>query len=248
MTRPLGAGTIMVVAMSATASAAMVRATIDRRSGCALAVITAVITIPAQSTQRAMRTSVGGRVIPGGHHRGMKETEAELDELQVLLDASLSRSTKHLRGIVTPGERTLDARQMATVLTAMCTLAIATVTSRGEPRISGIDGFFWHGKWVFGTARGAAKARQLAKNPAVSVAHLRGEELGVFTHGHVRVLNPAQGEGGPDPHWPEIHAYLREHYESDPLEWGDVIYYRLEPTWMVCYAFEPEKVMAKVTT
>ena len=176
--------------------------------------------------------------------RGMRETETELDELQSLLDASLSRATKHLRGIVHPGERTLTARQMVTVLTGMCTLAIATVTSRGEPRVSGIDGFFWHGRWLCGTARGAAKARQLAANPAVSVAHLRGEELGVFTHGRVQVLNPADGDD--DPEWPEILAFLREHYQSDPLEWGDVIYYRLNPTWMICYAFEPEKVMAKV--
>jgi hypothetical protein len=174
----------------------------------------------------------------------MKETEAEIQQLQALLDASLSRSTKHLRGIITPGERTLDARQMASVITGMCTLAIATVTSRGEPRVSGIDGHFWHGKWIFGTARGAAKARQLANNPAVSVAHLRGEELGVFTHGQAQMLNPAQGD--PDPEWPEILEHLRKHYESDPLEWGDVVYYRLNPSWMVCYAFEPEKVMAKV--
>jgi hypothetical protein len=176
----------------------------------------------------------------------MKESEAELDELQTLLDTSLSRSTEHLRGIVKPGERTLTARQMVTVITGMCTLAIATVTGRGEPRISGVDGFFWHGKWLFGTSREAAKARQLAVNPAVSVAHMRGEELGVFTHGHAQPLNPAGGD--PDPEWPEILDYLRKHYDSDPLSWGDVVYYRLDPTWMVCYAFEPEKVMAKVTT
>jgi len=175
----------------------------------------------------------------------MKETEAELDELQTLLDASLSRSTEHLRGIITPGERTLNASQMVAVITGMCTLAIATVTSRAEPRISGVDGHFWHGRWIFGTARGAAKARHLAANPAVSVAHMRGEELGVFTHGHAQMLNPAGGE--PDPQWPVILDYLREYYDSDPLSWGDSVYYRLNPTWMVCYAFEPEKVMAKAS-
>lgn len=173
----------------------------------------------------------------------MKETEAELDHLQSLLDASLSRSTGHLRSIVTPGERTLTARQAVAVLTGMCTLSIATVTSRCEPRISGVDGFLWHGKWLFGTARGAAKARQLAANPAVSVAHLRGEELGVFTHGQARMLNPVAGD--PDPEWPEILAFLGDHYGSDPLSWGESVYYRLEPTWMVVYAFEPAKVMAK---
>lgn len=176
----------------------------------------------------------------------MMETDSELDRLQALLDGSLSRSSRHLRSIVVPGQRTLTARQLTAVITGMCTLAISTVTSRGEPRISGIDGHFWHGKWIFGTDRSAAKARHLAANPAVSVAHLRGEELGVFTHGTVRVLNPAEGEA--DPEWDEILAYLRKHYESDPLSWGDVVYYRLEPAWMVAYAFEPEKLLAKAQT
>jgi hypothetical protein len=172
----------------------------------------------------------------------MKETEAELNELQELLDASLARSTEHLRAIIKPDERTLTARQLAGVITGMCTLAISTVTARGEPRISGIDGHFLHGRWIFGTDRTAAKARHLAARPAVSVAHLRGEELGVFTHGTVEVLNPAQGE--PDPHWPAILDHLTAHYQSSPLSWGDVVYYRLRPDWMVAYAFEPAKLLA----
>jgi Pyridoxamine 5'-phosphate oxidase len=184
-------------------------------------------------------------IVSGARHDGtMRETDSQLDELQNLLDASLSRSTRHLRSIVTPGERTLTARQLVTVITGMCTLAISTVTRSGEPRVSGIDGHFWHGRWIFGTARSAAKARHLAANPAVSVAHLRGEELGVFTHGVAEVLNPADGSG--DPEWPTILEYLREHYQSDPLSWGDVVYYRLDPKWMVAYAFEPEELMAKV--
>jgi Pyridoxamine 5'-phosphate oxidase len=236
MTRPRGAGTTIMAATSATASAARVRVSTDRTSGCAPMVINTAITMLAQSSQRAMQASVRGSVIPGVHDDGMKETEAEIEVLQTLLDTSLSRSTGHLRSIVTPGERNPSARQMVGLLSGMCVLAIATVTSRGEPRISAVDGFFWHGKWLFGTARGAAKARQLEKNPAVSVAHLRGEELGVFTHGHARVLNPVSAaEGEPDPQWPEIHEFLRKHYKSDPLELGDVIYYRLDPTWMVCY-------------
>lgn len=171
----------------------------------------------------------------------MKETEEELDELQRLLDVSLARSTEHLRAIVKPGERTLTARQLAGVITGMSTLSIATVTAAGEPRISGIDGHFLHGAWVFGTGRGAAKARHLAARPAVSVAHMRGEELGVFTHGRVEELNPA-GRAA-DPQWTSILEHLRAHYDSDPLSWGDVVYYRLRPTWMVAYAFEPAKLL-----
>jgi hypothetical protein len=97
----------------------------------------------------------------------MHETAKELAQLQALLDASLSRSTAHLRSIVT--ERTMTAEQLTQVLDGMCTLAVSTVTVTGEPRISGADGHFLHGKWHFGTAPIAAKARHLAARPAASV-------------------------------------------------------------------------------
>ncbi len=162
----------------------------------------------------------------------MYESEAELDELQQLLDASLSRSSGHLRSIVA-GERTLTARQLVDVVAGMCTLALSTVTAGGEPRISGVDGHFLHGRWVFGTDRSAAKAAHLRARPAASVAHLRGEQLGVFTHGAVEVLNPTEATA--DPQWPAVLEHLTEHYGDSPLNWGDVVYYRLAPHWMVTY-------------
>lgn len=60
----------------------------------------------------------------------MLETDAELDQLQTLLDGSLARSTEHLRSIIKPDERTLTARQLVGVITGMSTLSIATVTAR----------------------------------------------------------------------------------------------------------------------
>ncbi|HWE89684.1 MAG TPA: pyridoxamine 5'-phosphate oxidase family protein [Pseudonocardiaceae bacterium] len=171
----------------------------------------------------------------------MFETEAELDELQALLDASLARSTEHLRSIVKPGERTLTARQLMRLINGMCTLSIATVTAGGEPRISAIDGHFLHGRWFFGTSTTSAKARHLAARPAVSVSYLVGEELGVFTHGHAELLNPA--DGPEDPQWPSVLAHLTEHYGQSPSEWGDVAYYRLRPSWMVVFAGDPAKLL-----
>jgi hypothetical protein len=163
----------------------------------------------------------------------MFETEEELTGLQSLLDASLSRSTEHLRSIVSP-EHTLGAERLAGVLTGMCVLSLATTTARGEPRISAVDGHFLHGRWVFGTSRTAAKARHLAARPAASVSHLRGEELGVFVHGDVVELNPK--DAAPHPAWEATLAHLTEHYGQSPLTWGDVVYYRLEPHWMTVYA------------
>ncbi|MFB4310208.1 pyridoxamine 5'-phosphate oxidase family protein [Actinomadura sp. GTD37] len=167
----------------------------------------------------------------------MRETPEELDELQSLLDASLARSSSHLRSII-GAERTLTAERLVGVLTGMCTLALSTVTAKGEPRISGVDGHFLHGRWHFGTARGAVKARHLAARPAVSAAHMRGEDLGVFTHGTVEVLNPE--DGGPAADWPDLLAYFKDFYGAGAFDWdADVVYYRLRPHWMSVYASDP---------
>lgn len=126
----------------------------------------------------------------------MDETESELRELQGLIDASLGRSTAHLQSIIT-GERSLTAEQLARVLTGMCVLALATVTAQGEPRISAVDGHLLHGRWVFGTSRGAAKARHLRARPAASAAHLRGEDLGVFVTASSRRSTPRTAPATP---------------------------------------------------
>ena len=164
----------------------------------------------------------------------MRETEAELAELDALLDGSLSGATPHLRSIIRAGERTLTARELTEALSGMCVLALATVTARGEPRISAVDGHFLHGNWVFSTDRSSAKARHLKARPAASAAHLRGESLGVFTHGTAEMLNPL---GGPaDPDWGSILEYLTAHYGESPLNWGDTVAYRLRPHWMAVFA------------
>lgn len=172
----------------------------------------------------------------------MHETPEDLTELQALLEASLSRSSSHLRSIINT-DRALTAAQLTQVLTGMCTLALSTVTAKGEPRISGVDGHFLRGKWHFGTACGAAKAHHLATRPAVSAAHLRGEDLGVFTHGTVEILNPQHGEPAAD--WPDLLAYFKDFYGDDAFDWDkDVVYYRLHPHWMTGYAPDVDKLIA----
>ncbi|UGQ11619.1 pyridoxamine 5'-phosphate oxidase family protein [Yinghuangia sp. ASG 101] len=170
----------------------------------------------------------------------MRETPDELHRLQNLLDSSLARSTNHLRSIIST-ERTLTAEQLTRTLTGMCTLALSTVTAAGEPRISGVDGHFLHGAWHFGTARTAAKARHLAARPAASAAYMRGEELGVFTHGSAETLNPPDDE--PADGWPELLAYLRDFYGDNAFDWNkDVVYFRLRPQWMTVFAADPSKL------
>ena len=166
----------------------------------------------------------------------MFETPDELARLQALLDASHARSTDHLRDII-QRDRKLSAAHITALLTGMKVITAATVTAKGEPRISAMDGHFLHGTWTFSTSRTSAKARHLAQRPAVSVAHVDGEALAVFSHGHVVELAGEQ-LAAVDAHW-------TSHYGSSPLSWGDVVMWRLEPTWMVGYAFQRDELLAE---
>ena len=166
----------------------------------------------------------------------MHETADDLRRLQSLLDASRARATDHLRGII-DDDRTLSASHVAGLLTGMKVVSVATVTARGEPRISAMDGHFLRGSWTFGTSRTSAKARHLARRPAVSVAHVDGEALAVFAHGRVVELDGDE-LAVVDEHW-------TAHYGSSPLSWGDVVMWRLDPTWMVGYAFRRAQLLAE---
>lgn len=166
----------------------------------------------------------------------MYETAAEIINLQSLLDASHARSTGHLREIITD-DRTLTAEELVALLTGMKVLSVATVTAKGEPRISALDGHFLHGTWTFSTSGTSAKARHLERRPAVSVAHVDGEELALFTHGDAELVGPGAFRDEVDAHW-------TAHYGSSPFSWGDDIrMYRLRMTWAVAYAFQRDELL-----
>jgi general stress protein 26 len=158
--------------------------------------------------------------------------------LQRLLEASRAASTDHLRTIV-DDDRALGASDLVALLTGMKVITVATTTARGEPRISAMDGHFLHGTWSFGTSGSAAKARHLAARPAVSVAHVDGEALALFSHGDAAPLR----EG--DDAWAGTIEHWTQHYGTSPLTWGDdVVMYRYRPRWMVGYAADREGLLS----
>lgn len=121
-------------------------------------------------------------------------------------------------------------------------LTVATVTAQGEPRTSAVDGLFVHGRFWFTTNAHAAKAVHLAKRPAVSAAHVVGDEVGIFVHGHVRMVPGGPGEAD------ALRHYWLDVYHSSPEEWvgepGDMRYIEIVPTKMFTYAFTRERFEA----
>lgn len=163
----------------------------------------------------------------------MFETEAELAELQAMFDAHLANANAHMRDIVT-AERRPTARQVARYLTGTKHVAFATVTSKGEPRVSPLDMLFIHGRMTLSTAGGTTKVAHLRANPACSAVHVDGDRIAVVANGTVEWI-PRE-----HPDHDEIHRVWSDTYESDPYSWGDgVVFFRIKPKSMWAYAFHP---------
>jgi nitroimidazol reductase NimA-like FMN-containing flavoprotein (pyridoxamine 5'-phosphate oxidase superfamily) len=124
----------------------------------------------------------------------MHETEADLRELQALLDRSYESAGTHLRRIITP-ERRLSAEALAGRLQGMCLLALATVTADGRPIVGPVDGIFLRGSFYFGSAPDSLRFRHIRARGHVSATHLPGEELAVTVHGRA-VPVEVRGETG----------------------------------------------------
>ncbi|MEA2449162.1 MAG: hypothetical protein QOG63_1094 [Thermoleophilaceae bacterium] len=123
----------------------------------------------------------------------MKETPADLEALQDLLDRSYAAAGPHLRRIHTP-ERRLTAPEVAERLTGMCLLALATVTADGRPIVGPVDGIFLRGAFHFGSSPDSLRFRHIRARPQVSATHLPGEELAVTVHGRAVPVDVSSGE------------------------------------------------------
>lgn len=172
----------------------------------------------------------------------MFETPDELAALDGLLDASFLRAGSHLVGIITP-ERRLSAADLSRYLVGVRHLVVASVTETAEPRCSAVDGLFIHGRFWFTTSGASFKARHLERRPAVSAAHVVGDDVGIFVHGRARVVRGGPGEAD------ALRHYWQEVYEgSAPEEWvdrpEDSRYVEILPSSMYSYAFSRERFEA----
>ncbi len=165
----------------------------------------------------------------------MYESEAEIAALQALLDRSYERAGAHTRSIVTP-ERRLSARQMVTYLQGTKHIAVGTVTSKGEPRVSPVDGHFLHGCFCSGTGETALRVWHLRRNPAISICHVVGDEIAVVVHGWAVISGTESLQAK------ELRDHYAQVYGSDPETWGDgIAWFRVEAEIMTTFALEPTR-------
>lgn len=126
----------------------------------------------------------------------MRETPADLDALQQLLDTSYARAGHHLREVITV-DRRLKATDLAGHLQGVCLLALATVTADGRPLVAPVDGIFYRGHFYFGSSPDSVRFRHLRQRPHVSATHAPTESLAVTVHGRADEVDvTAEDDGG----------------------------------------------------
>jgi pyridoxine/pyridoxamine 5'-phosphate oxidase len=163
----------------------------------------------------------------------MRETAEDLERLQALLDASEAKATPFLRSSLEMPKFSLDAAALAARLDGVITVALATVTKAGEPRVAPIDSVFLRGAFYIPTVAQSVRARNLARSPAASLTYYEGITMAAIVHGTATALGPDE-----DP-FDELEE-IRMAADLQPIrEWGgDPIFLRINPDLLYTYAKE----------
>lgn len=164
----------------------------------------------------------------------MRETPADLQRLQTLLDDSIKRASSFLRSSFEMPDHSLSARQLAAHLQGALTVALATVTARGEPRVAPISALFLRGQFYLPTVAEAARAQHLARRPGASLTYFEGTAFAVIAHGQAAII------GADHPDFTDLDATQVASGNQSVREWqGHGVYLQLQPATLYTFAREP---------
>ena len=165
----------------------------------------------------------------------MRETREDMEGLQALLDRSIEGAGDFLRGSFRMPQHSLSAGQLVRHLQGLNTLALATVTRKGEPRVAPIGSLLFRGRFHVPTVATAARTRHLTERPAVSLTYYEGGDLAILVHGRAEVLYPHH------PDFEVLDEILREVGGGSVLGWGEGVYLRVEAQTLYTFARYPER-------
>ena len=165
----------------------------------------------------------------------MRETAAELAELQALIDRSHAGAKPHMAGIIHPGKYSLTAAQVVRLFDGMKTIAVAAPAPNGDPLVGPMDGWFLHGKFFWSSGGDAVRIKGLTKRPRASAVYYEGERFAITAHGHAELMYAGHPDVG------EVDALFRSHYGSSAFDWSEHgVYVRLDADRFYTYSRTPE--------
>lgn len=151
------------------------------------------------------------------------------DALDRLLETSIARAGDYLKESFQMPEHSMDARAVRARFERARTVALATVTSKGVPRVAPVDAFLDGASFCIPTVATAARCRHLTANPAASLTCFE-KDWAVLAHGTSEIVRPT------DHAFAALEQTAGQAGMSSVLEWGEGVYIRVEPellfTWM----------------
>jgi nitroimidazol reductase NimA-like FMN-containing flavoprotein (pyridoxamine 5'-phosphate oxidase superfamily) len=170
--------------------------------------------------------------------KNLRESAEDLESLQALLDRSIEQAGSFLRESFQMPEHSLSALQLVGHLDDIVTVALATVTATGEPRVAPTGALFYRGRFYIPTVAGAARTRHVRTRPLVSLTHYTGNGLAVIVHGRATIIPPGQ------PEFDVLESLHRELAGVSVREWGEGVYLQVDPDMVYTYAREPKRYRA----
>jgi hypothetical protein len=161
----------------------------------------------------------------------MFETAPEIRELQRLLDASFKNAKQ--RVLIYDADQLLSARQLAGFRGAKL-IAVASVNSKGEPRVAPRSAAFLHGKFYLASDAESVTVRRLRSNPAAAITYFENHLL-LMGHGSVDFIPTGDARfSAISPEWKKAFNGGR-----DALQGVDV-FVRVDATHLVAFAQHPQ--------
>jgi N-acetylglutamate synthase-like GNAT family acetyltransferase len=165
----------------------------------------------------------------------MRETPEDIERLQTLLDHSIERAGAFLRRSFQMPEHSLTAQELVDCWQGVQTVALATVTTKGEPRIAPIGSLLYRGEIYLPTVATAMRTRHVMKRPAVSLTLFRENELAIIVHGSATIISPGHAD------FETLEHLLYEATHTKAGEWGEGVYLHIQAEAIYTYNRHPHR-------
>ena len=166
----------------------------------------------------------------------MDETRAERERLAELLARSMEQAGPFVRSSFEWPEHALTLDRLLAAFSGVRTVALATSTAAGAPRVAPIGCVMVGGLFYIPTTRTAARYRLALRRADVSLTLFEGIDLAIIVHGSARAVH--MGE----PAFERADAALTAAGQSSPTTWGapgDGCYLAVEPQTILTYTRFP---------
>ena len=168
----------------------------------------------------------------------MLETADEIAALEQVLSHSIESAGPFLRSSLEMPQKSLKAGQILRYWDGLKTTAVAFSTGKGEPRVAPTGVMLVHGQFIVPTVAEAARARAVARRPAISLSHFDESDLAIIVHGTATLVFEV------DAGFDELAALQRSFERSghDVRDWGGTgVYLRVAAEVVHTFARWPER-------